>query len=530
MSDNFGDIWDQGLTINERILNEAKLRSDLEPLSDDDVALYLANLWGLSPEHKKASGFFGALVEKLTPGKFLEREYFNNNDFTIALNVAKQLPPDLKRGVKGADGTIEMVGLQYVDWRPWLKRVSELDINEYYTKSASEALVNVEEQYRDSYRQNLALSIKDPKQLDTAVENRMKANDGINPAGAIALGTAGAGPMTGIDVATSPKPSLAPSSPTTTTRPPTTTTAPTTTAPPKDNVPASSSQPPTTTPTATGATTTMPRESASTVPPSTQPPTTQPSTTAPSATTAPTTTGGTSDYEAVGGTSSFDEQAWLNENFGRTIQDLQQLGAAGQSVDYMFESKGLPGAMEEKWDVSQMLQYPVTLQNSGATAKVRELNEMLRLGGYFDIVGQQPGNVNMVDATTKAAWDQMLTDAIRFNMTPAEMLKSRVNNYLSSRSPTGPIVHMDNAALDNVINKISMEILGRNLTADEQGSLGAAIRKWEYEVALGGSFAQENYQIDVQARTEEMLQQNFEFEYMVNSAVGAVDKIQRMVG
>lgn len=535
-----GDGWGTDVPINPTLLNEAKLRTDLEVMSDDEIAAIIASSWGLPWERTKMGGLGAALLEKVTPGKLFERSYYEDPTFILAKEIAAALPDDLKRGVFNKENPLQSANtfVLAIDFRPYLEKAAASGNKDWLVKEASDVSEKVTETYRDSIRQNLALTIKDPKALDTAVENALTNSQGLSPAGQLTMGGTS---TSGVPVI---RTEAVPPRATSATIPPTTAPAPTTTRPPTTTTTTPPSRPSDTEPAYTGSAGTTPSAAPPATQPSTtpttteRPPTTQPTgaatpTTQPTTAVGPTgeatTTDGTDYAAAGGGSSTFDEQAFLNTNFGLTIQDLVQAESAGYTVDYTFDTTGLPGMDqygETQWSVKQLLQYPTTLKQG--SNEIKQLQEMLRLGGYFDGVGAKYTKYGFTDEATKAAWDAMLTDAIRFNRKPSELLQDRVKNYLNNREPSAAFARMDETELDNFVNQIAQASINRNLSKEELATLGAKIREWEYEAALPATFAADNFNVNMETRAEDYFQQNFAYENTVETGLAGLTNLERM--
>lgn len=213
--------------------------------------------------------------------------------------------------------------------------------------------------------------------------------------------------------------------------------------------------------------------------------------------------------------SDMTEQDYLQQTAGSTIEDL--IKVFGEDTDFEFNFANLPSAYRPsgatlKFDPRQALSYIYKLNSD----QVFDLQENLAKAGYFDQVGSQYGQAGVVDQTTRVAWDMFLADSARTGVSPGKLMESKLISYLRTRNATSGFVGSDPAAISQSIRQLGVEVIGRGLNKQEELALTKAIRGWEREAALGPTFAQDNYQIDINAKATEYMEKQFATEAWQN--------------
>ena len=224
----------------------------------------------------------------------------------------------------------------------------------------------------------------------------------------------------------------------------------------------------------------------------------------------------------------FDEQQWLQENAGATLDDLNKYTES--TVDQTFDISGLPSSFKTtlgtdyadktKLNISAALRYPYQLDKQG----VMDLQDNLRRAGWYDRVGQSFKTHGVLDPATETAYQTFMADSVRAGIQPAEFLRDGLTNYVRNRSAEAGIVYRDNDALHQTIRGMGETLIGRGLTMQESDSLIQQIRKWEQTAALGSTFAQENYQIDIDAKAQNAIETQFKAQYMTQTISDALKK------
>ena len=262
----------------------------------------------------------------------------------------------------------------------------------------------------------------------------------------------------------------------------------------------------------------------------TVPPTEVPATE--SGTTTTTTVPGTTPTDApdlwgdsLGG-NVFDEQQWLQENTGATLAELEAAG----NVDQTFDISGLPSSFKSgigtefsdktKLTLSATLRYPYQLNKQG----IMDLQDNLRRAGWFDRVGKSFGQHGVYDDATAEAFQTFMADSVRAGIPPATMLRDGLTNYVRNRAAEAGVVYRDNVALDQTIRSMGESLIGRGLTTQESDSLVQQIRRWEETAALGPTFAQDNYQVDIDAKAQNAIETQFKAQYMTQTISDALRK------
>ena len=228
-------------------------------------------------------------------------------------------------------------------------------------------------------------------------------------------------------------------------------------------------------------------------------------------------------WGSIGGGGLFDEQKWLQENTGSTLKDLAQIGEG--TVDQVFDISGLPSSFKSnplrgteytdstKLNISAALRYPYQLDKQG----VMDLQDNLRRAGWYDRVGQSFKQHGVLDPATETAYQTFMADSVRAGIAPAVMLQDGLTNYVRSRAAESGVVYRDDVALHQTIRGMGETLIGRGLSTQETDSLIQQIRKWEQTAALGQTFAQDNYQIDIDAKTQNAIETQFKTQFLSKS-------------
>lgn len=218
----------------------------------------------------------------------------------------------------------------------------------------------------------------------------------------------------------------------------------------------------------------------------------------------------------------FDEQKWLQENTGSTLKDLAN---ADGTVDQVFDISGLPSSFKSdplrgteytdstKLNISAALRYPYQLDKQG----VMDLQDNLRRAGWYDRVGQSFKQHGVLDPATETAYQTFMADSVRAGIQPAEFLRDGLTNYVRNRSAEAGIIYRDDVALDQTIRSMGETLIGRGLSTQETDSLIQQIRKWEQTAALGSTFAQDNYQVDIDAKAQNAIENQFKSQFLSKS-------------
>ena len=264
---------------------------------------------------------------------------------------------------------------------------------------------------------------------------------------------------------------------------------------------------------------------ATTVPP-TEVPATESGTTTTTTVPGTTPTGAPDLWGDVLGSSVFDEQKWLQENTGATLAELEAAG----NVDQTFDISGLPSSFKSgigtefsdktKLTLSATLRYPYQLNKQG----IMDLQDNLRRAGWFDRVGKSFGQHGVYDDATAEAFQTFMADSVRAGIPPATMLRDGLTNYVRNRAAEAGVVYRDNVALDQTIRSLGENLIGRGLTTQESDSLVQQIRRWEETAALGPTFAQDNYQVDIDAKAQNAIETQFKAQYMTQTISDALRK------
>ena len=267
------------------------------------------------------------------------------------------------------------------------------------------------------------------------------------------------------------------------------------------------------------------------LPPATTPDSTPTATTVPP-TEVPTTVPGTTPTGAPDlwgdsyASSVFDEQKWLQENTGATLADLEAAG----NIDQTFDISGLPSSFKSgigtefsdktKLTLSATLRYPYQLDKQG----IMNLQDNLRRAGWYDRVGRSFKEHGVYDDATAEAFQTFMADSVRAGIPPATMLRDGLTNYVRNRAAEAGVVYRDNVALDQTIRNMGESLIGRGLTTEESDSLVQQIRRWEQTAALGPTFAQDNYQVDIDAKAQNAIETQFKSQYMTQTISDALRK------
>jgi hypothetical protein len=228
-------------------------------------------------------------------------------------------------------------------------------------------------------------------------------------------------------------------------------------------------------------------------------------------------------WGSIGGGGLFDEQKWLQENTGSTLKDLAQTGEG--VVDQVFDISGLPSSFKSdplrgteytdstKLNISAALRYPYQLDKQG----IMDLQDNLRRAGWYDRVGQSFKQHGVLDPATETAYQTFMADSVRAGIAPAVMLQDGLTNYVRNRAAESGVVYRDDVALHQTIRQMGETLIGRGLSTQETDSLIQQIRKWEQTAALGQTFAQDNYQIDIDAKTQNAIETQFKSQFLSKS-------------
>lgn len=147
--------------------------------------------------------------------------------------------------------------------------------------------------------------------------------------------------------------------------------------------------------------------------------------------------------------------------------------------------------------------------------QIGKLQVSLAKAGYFDLVGQSYERVNdKNDVATRMAWDLFLVDVVRAGSeaNPQDVLNRQMAGYLSSRAPKEGYVFNDEATLRSLGNELAQQLVGRQLDSTELNDFYKMARAWERSAALGATFAEDNYQVDVRARAEQYFDRELRLE------------------
>lgn len=209
--------------------------------------------------------------------------------------------------------------------------------------------------------------------------------------------------------------------------------------------------------------------------------------------------------------SDMSEQEWLRLNAGKTVADLYQ--QFGESSDTEFSFATLPSSYRPKdaaltFNPRTALNYIWNLDRD----QIFDLQENLARAGYFDSLGQQYGTAGSIDAATQSAWNLFLTDAAQTGTNPGKLMETKLTSYVRNRAAVSGFVGSDPATISQTIRNLGVQVIGRGLNSQEEMALMKSIRNWEREAALGPTFVQDNFQVDVTARATEYMEKQFESE------------------
>lgn len=236
------------------------------------------------------------------------------------------------------------------------------------------------------------------------------------------------------------------------------------------------------------------------------------------------------DFQGSSGTGLVTQENQVTEfrlDATRTINDLAaDLEARGG--EYLFNLDGfyMPASGpdgESGWDPKRTALYPYELDSK----KLTDLQSSLAQAGYFERLNMVP-RYGEKDEATQMAWALMLRDSIVQQKTPANMLKTAIQNRnLQTSRPMYGVPYWDEAKIFDTAQSAGVSLLGRGLTENELESLTTMFRSWERELASQDWRAQdpEATQVDLEARTNEYLRNQFQADYLTESIVSSIGNL-----
>lgn len=213
----------------------------------------------------------------------------------------------------------------------------------------------------------------------------------------------------------------------------------------------------------------------------------------------------------------------------RTIQSLiSDLEARGG--EYLFNLDGfyMPASSpdgETGWDPKRTALYPYELDKD----KFIDLQSSLAQAGYFERLNLTP-RWGEKDEATMYAWGIMLRDSIVQQKTPADTLKTAIQNRnLQTSRPMYGVPYLDDAKVSEVAQSAGASLLGRGLNMNEIASFKQMFRSWERELASQNWRSQdpEATQVDLEARTNEYLQTRFQADYLTEQIINSFGRFGR---
>lgn len=185
-----------------------------------------------------------------------------------------------------------------------------------------------------------------------------------------------------------------------------------------------------------------------------------------------------------------------------------------------------------KWSASTAIKFIYDLSDQGNTAKINELQNMLRQAGYFAVLGEGgalpiPG---VVDSSMEQAWGLFLTDAARLNKTPAELFKMKTTQFKKMTTTGEGLVGEDIAGISQNIDSLAFEILGRRLSPTEKQSLYGAVRGWEREQLATQLYDKQPTTVDIDARLAQLIERENANEVAFNVGESMNTKFRKWYG
>lgn len=223
-----------------------------------------------------------------------------------------------------------------------------------------------------------------------------------------------------------------------------------------------------------------------------------------------------------------------------TFEQIEEAGGfdMGNWDRWLNPGKKFVGTKEDgsnvTWTARDAVQYLYELDEKGDYERIKQVQNMLRKGGYFAPTSEGPAPLplsGILDQSTVQAWNLFLTDAVRSGRTPADHYKDRLMKLSRIRSGDVDVPAIDDpAGARSLVQQLAQRVLGRGINEDEMAKLFKAVDGWRREALTLGFSAADPAQVDFNARIENYLATQNEEEIQMGRLLGAQDYYRKIFG
>lgn len=181
---------------------------------------------------------------------------------------------------------------------------------------------------------------------------------------------------------------------------------------------------------------------------------------------------------------------------------------------------------EVKYNLRQAIQYTSTLNDK----QLRELQQMLKVNGYFQNKENSQFILGENDELTRTAWNRFLTDVLRSEMSPAEFAKKNADK-LKQRLESGEFVtEYSDSLMESMADQWGTQMLGRKLNANETKGLALAVRQWDIQNTKDSFYNNPNDGSTVEDDVYSYLMEEYEVEQNQNNMSDTFASMKRVLG